>query len=636
MERHPKTREAAPESSENSGGPDFISALDNMVEGLQIIGRDWRYLYVNDAAAAHGRRPRDELIGHTMMECYPGIETTAMFRKLDHVMQGGEAKRFENKFAYPDGATRHFDLHFEPVQEGVLVLSLDVTERIEREDELRRRREELAAVLRSVSEAVVCVDEFRHVVRMNPAAEELFAVDPKDSTEKHLHDLGELTHPTTKAIVPVGDGAALQEPAALTLERADGTRIPVLARETRLHGTAHGATKVVVTLRNLSTEHSLQHQLRHAQKMEAIGRLAGGVAHDFNNLLTAIITLSTFIEAELEPGPALEDLNEIVHAARRAEGLTRQLLTFSRRRPVQPELVDINDMVRGVRKLLRGMMTSRVQMKVDLEKACWPVLVDPGALEQVLMNLAINALDAMPKGGRLTIETTNTTRSTVQYGAKHTPIPTGDYVLLSITDEGVGMSPQTLDQAFDPFFTTKQEKGTGLGLSTCYGIIQQADGYISVSSECGIGTSVRVYLPRADASAHDTRVEALRPRSTAIAPASILVAELDEHVRLLVSRALARHDHRVLVAADANEAGRLIARYAGELDLLITDIVLPGLTAPPFAEGENAAPIGVLFTAGDMLRHREAAPHVAFIHKPFGPDDLLAAVADLLAQDDLV
>ncbi|MES1165196.1 MAG: ATP-binding protein, partial [Verrucomicrobiota bacterium] len=327
------------------------ASLDAISEGVQILGSDWRYLYVNEAACRHGRRARAELLGWRMTEAYPGIEETPMFRELEACMRDRVSRRLDNEFSYPDGARARFELRVEPCPQGIFVLSVDVTE-----------------------------------------------------------------------------------------------------------------------------HHRLEAQLRHVQKMDAVGKLAGGVAHDFNNLLTAIHGFTTFaLEAVGPAHPASPDLDEVLAAVERAASLTRQLLAFSRSQSVAPKVIDVNAAVGSMDRLLRRLLGEDIEIVTHLTDGAWPTVIDPGAFEQVLVNLAVNARDAMPNGGCLTIETLNATIDEPFGKAPGGDLAVGDYVVIAVSDDGVGIDASTQERIFDPFFTTKPAgQGTGLGLSTCYGIVRQA------------------------------------------------------------------------------------------------------------------------------------------------------------------
>ncbi|MEQ9324070.1 MAG: PAS domain-containing protein [Polyangiaceae bacterium] len=630
----PSAPDAADATRTNASG-DFVAALDHMFEGLQVIDRQWRYLFVNDTAARHGRMSKSQLLGSSMVECYPGIDETPMFQRLEKAM-GGKSQRFENEFTHADGQRQWFELHVQPHPDGIIVLSYDITERKLRERELRRRERELEAILQCVPSGVIRLDARGRVVAANPMAKTLLRGDRVDGAP--LFEVAELRDADGNAIA-IGYGVTHMHGEVCTLVRGDGSKVEVAASEAELldeHGKTFG---VIVTLLDVSEARKLEAQLHHAQRMEAIGRLASGVAHDFNNLLTVILSFGSFVQEALEEGtPASEDMREIMDATDRATAVTRQLLAFSARRPVRPVTVDLGDSLMGLDKLLRRLLDARTTLTMSLQPELWPVSIDPGAFEQVIVNLAVNARDAMANGGRLVIEAMNQHVSSPQAAAKGEAILPGDYVVVAVTDEGEGIPRELAEKVFDPFFTTKgPEKGTGLGLSTCYGIARQAGGHISVYSEPEVGTTFRLYLPRAcSADSHAT------PSSTDTSPVRgnelILVAEDDPTIRQLVVRTLEARGFRTLVASTPHEAAELLEAHEETIDLLITDVIMPGGTGPELATHveRHRGPTRTLFmsgyTATTMLRDGAFPANAQLLPKPFGPGELLQRVAEVLGR----
>jgi two-component system cell cycle sensor histidine kinase/response regulator CckA len=489
----------------------LTSTLDSIDEGIQIIGFDWRYFYVNQAACGHGRRRRDELLGQTMMEVYPGIDETPMFRALQRCMTLRQTQEMENEFTYPNGARAWFDLRIHPCPEGVVIISVDVTE---------RKR--------------------------------------------------------------------------------------------------------------------LEAQLRQAQKMDAIGKLAGGVAHDFNNLLTAITGFTSFALQALPAEHAVAaDLQEVLGAAERAAALTRQLMTFARQHPVDPRIIDVSELVTRADRLLRRLLGEDIDIVTRAAADLWHTLIDPGALEQVLINLAVNARDAMPGGGRLTIETMNAPLDEAHSLRRGGEIPPGDYVVLGVSDDGAGMDARTQEQIFEPFFTTKPVgKGTGFGLSTCYGVVRQAGGHIWVYSEPGHGSTFKIYLPRVRGEVEP--LPAAPVEQQVGGHETILLVEDEAQVRQAALRSLAPLGYLVLVAAGPDQALALAAAHAGTIDLLLTDIVMPGLGGRALADRLTARYPGLrtLYISGyteTAIVHRGVLGRGAqLLAKPFTPRALAERVRAVL------
>jgi len=392
----------------------------------------------------------------------------------------------------------------------------------------------------------------------------------------------------------------------------------------------------LVLARDVSAQRQLEEQLRQSQKMEAVGQLAGGIAHDFNNLLTAILGSTQLLLHSTPPGdPRREDAEEIRHAGLRAAELTRQLLAFSRRQVLAPKVLDLNAVVANVDRMLRRLLGEDVELVTSLQPAAGAVNADPGQLEQVLLNLAVNARDAMPGGGRLSIGTTRVTFQEEPAERRHR-MPAGDYVCLAVADTGVGMDETTQAHLFEPFFTTKEVgKGTGLGLATVYGIVKQSGGYIWVYSEVGHGTTVKVYLPRVPGVA-EAPAPAAEPKPVRGGDETVLLVEDAAPVRALARRILEARGYRVLDAPDGPSALDLSARHGGGIDILVTDVVMPGMSGRELAErlAPERARMKVLYTSGftddAMVRQGVLNAGVAFLQKPFVPDTLARKVREVL------
>ncbi|HSM92175.1 MAG TPA: ATP-binding protein [Anaeromyxobacteraceae bacterium] len=375
-------------------------------------------------------------------------------------------------------------------------------------------------------------------------------------------------------------------------------------------------------------------QLMRSQRLEGMGRLAAGVAHDFNNLLTVILSNAEFAYAALPPGSPVRDFISPIHdAGHRATGLTRQLLAFSRRQPTAPEVIALRAEVGGVLRLLERLLGDRVSVEARLEDS-WPVRIDPGQLEQVLVNLAVNARDAMPSGGTITIATRDEAGAAAR-GAEP-GVPPGDWVHLSVADEGEGMDDETRARCFEPFFSTKGDRGTGLGLATCHGVVRQAGGQIWVESAQGKGTTIHVLLPRHAGEATPSRRPGTpRPAEAAAPGGTVLVAEDDPTVQEVARRALAQAGYRVLVASTGPDALRIVERDPAAIDALLSDLAMPGLSGPELtAQARALRPdLKVLFVSGfadeETLRGLERAGD-PILMKPYAPAELAARVRALL------
>ena len=394
----------------------------------------------------------------------------------------------------------------------------------------------------------------------------------------------------------------------------------------------------LVLARDVTAQRQLEEQLRQSQKMEAVGQLAGGIAHDFNNLLTAILGSTQLLLHGTPPDDRRrEDMEEIRNAGLRAAELTRQLLAFSRRQVLTPKVLEVNAVVANMNRMVRRLIGDDIELVTALDPAAGAVNADPGQLEQVLLNLAVNARDAMPTGGRLTIESTHVTL-TAEYAERRHRVPPGDYVCLAVTDTGTGMDEATQAHLFEPFFTTKDVgKGTGLGLATVYGIVKQSGGYIWVYSEVARGTTVKVYLPRVAGVAESAAAAPLaEPQELRGGSETVLLVEDADPVRALARKSLEACGYTVLDAADGPAALTLSTSHHGGIDVLVTDVVMPGMSGRELAE--RLAParphMKVLYTSGytddAMVRQGVLTAGVAFLQKPFVPETLARKVREVL------
>jgi signal transduction histidine kinase/CheY-like chemotaxis protein len=396
--------------------------------------------------------------------------------------------------------------------------------------------------------------------------------------------------------------------------------------------------RLVGAMMDVTEQHQLETQFRQAQKMDAVGRLAGGVAHDFNNLLTIILGECELTLAKVKPGdPIYNALGEIHKAGQRAAILTRQLLLFSRKELFEPVTFNLNDILTGISGMIRRLIGEDVEVKLRPASGLGLVIADRGQIEQVMVNLVVNARDAMPGGGTIIIETTNVALG-ADYAAAHAEVRPGDYVMLAVSDTGTGMSEEVKAHLFEPFFTTKEQgKGTGLGLATSYSIVKQFGGHIGIYSELGTGTTMKVYLPRVAAAAKT--VEAQQPAVTDSGNETILLVEDEPAVRAIAGRILGTKGYTVLAAGDAEEALRLLGEFWGNVDLLLTDVVLPKMGGRELAERvrERHPKVKVLFASGYtddvILQHKLLEHNIALLHKPFTPDALGRKVREILDQD---
>ena len=516
---------------------------------------------------------------------------------------------------------------------GVMV---DITALKQTTEALRVSNQTLQALIEASPLAIHALVPDGTVTLWNPAAERIFGWSAAEAVGRPNpiippDKLPE--HEALRARVLAGEGFTEVE---LKRQRKDGTPIDISLSTAPLRDAAGAATGIVAIAADITQRKQLEAQLRQAQKLEAIGRLAGGVAHDFNNLLTAILGYTELLLLRLDPQDPLRlDVAEIKAAADRAAALTRQLLVFSRKQVLQPKILDLNGVVRGVEKMLRRLLGDDVNVVTVLAEPLRPLQADPGQLEQILLNLAVNARDAMPQGGTLTLRTAAITRASP---GGTPPVPPGSYVRLQVADTGVGMDSATLAHLFEPFFTTKDPgQGTGLGLATVYGIVQQSGGTISVASAPGAGTTLSVDFPAVAAPLPPALPGAIAP-SLPRGAETLLLAEDDAGVRGVVTEILRGLGYTVLVAATGPAALATGRAHPGPLHLLLTDVVMPELSGPELAVTltTERPDLRVLYMSGyteeAVIQHGVTGKQVAFLRKPFMPEALARKVRTILDE----
>jgi PAS domain S-box-containing protein len=507
----------------------------------------------------------------------------------------------------------------------------DVTDKKVAEEALRQNLELLHAVTEGTADLIVAKDLAGRYLMANSAAAQVFGYHQSAITGRTD---GELFSPEIAQGIRAADYDVALTGETKVYEETFASH-PYLSSKGVLRAPDQSVTGTFSISRDMTEHKALETQLRQAQKMEAVGRLAGGVAHDFNNMLTAIMSYAELLQADLPDDVAVqENLDEIRQAARRAAGLTSQLLAFSRQQVLEPRVLNANEVVTGLEKMLRRIIGEDVDLVTKLAPTLGHVRADPGQLEQALLNLVINARDAMPGGGRLVIETAEAELDE-EYNADHGIEGVGPYVMIAITDSGQGMDKATQARIFDPFFTTKEQgKGTGLGLSTVYGIVKQSGGFVWVYSEPGHGATFKVYLPRVDAAVEvpvaPTTVRTTGGRET------VLVVEDEEALRRVAERILIRDGYTVHAASSGEEALALAKSSPRPIDLIATDVVMPGLGGRDLVRRLLAIhpDAKVLFMSGytddAVLRHGIPEPGTAFLQKPFSGLALTHKIREIL------
>jgi hypothetical protein len=503
------------------------------------------------------------------------------------------------------------------------------------EEAARRSTEQLRALHDASPVGIVTLDGSGQVITWNHAAERVFGRSVAAHAPLPLDAAAAAAFERLLQRTLQGDWAADVE---IETARSPTGKAVLSCSTAPLRDAAGEVSGLVAVFADVTRRRELEQHFHLTQRLESLGRLAGGIAHDFNNLMTAILGTSELLIQDLGNDRGGEEAKEIREAAQRAAALTKQLLAFSRRQMLQPELLDLSAMVRNLEKMLRRLLGEHIELRTRLAPDVGAVRADPGQIEQVIVNLAINARDAMPQGGVLTIATANAHLVEAPSGEQPTVRP-GDYVMLVVADSGVGMDAVTKARIFEPFFTTKERgHGTGLGLATVYGVVKQSGGYIWVTSAPQEGATFRTYLPRVAGVATgplrpSERLDDERPTA---GTETVLVVEDEEPVRTLTRRVLSAKGYTVLTAASGGEALALVDGRTSVIDALVTDVVMPGMGGRLLAERLRTQCPGlkVLFVSGytedDIKQHGTLDPGTPFLAKPFTPDALLRKIRDVL------
>ncbi len=596
-----------------------------------ILATDRQGKFVRVSPSSHavlGYHP-DEMTGHSAVDFIYAADLEPTRNEMRLARRGKELRNFETRYVHKDGhvvslawsgvwseaAQRHFFIGRDMTEHNRLV----ATE--------RQVKEMLTAVIDASPVAIICIAPDRTVTMWSRAAERIFGYSAAEAVGKPYN------------LVPKGHAAEFDRLFQTAMSgktirdirvqrlRKDGALIDISLSAAAMYG-PEGIRGVAYALSDITESTKIEQQLRHAQKMDAIGQLTGGVAHDFNNLLTVITSTIDIMADGVADKPELAAIAKLIgEAAARGAELTSQLLSFARKQALQPREVDVNGLVLASAKLLRPTLGENIEVDTKLDDATWPAMIDPGQLTTAILNLAVNARDAMPHGGKLTLETSNIVLDE-DYAAANREVTPGPYVMVVVSDTGSGIPVELQDKVFEPFFSTKEVgKGTGLGLSMVYGFIKQSGGHVKIYSESGIGTAVRLYLPQASALSDGQR-DAATDLAISGGNETILLVEDDPLVRSSVTAQLENLGYEVISAAAAAEALRFVDDGA-EFDLLFTDVIMPGpMDGPQLARemAERRPGTRVLFTSGytesAMVHHGRLDPGLLLLQKPHRRADL--------------
>jgi len=617
----------------------YRSLFESAPDGILVADSKGTYVDANPSALAMLGYPRDELIGMRSEDILVAREHERVGSALTDINRGIEY-RHEWQFRRKDGSQFHADVMATVMANGrILALVRDVTERERAVEALRESERRFRDMLANLHLVSLMLDREGRITHCNDFLLRLTGWTADEVLGRSWFEL--FVPPGQDDVKEVLSSVLADRPEAWHHENEILTRSGarrLIRWNNSVLRSAKGEAIGMASIGEDTTEHKrLEEQLRQSQKMEAVGRLAGGVAHDFNNILGVITGYAELLKRKTPEGHSdRRRIDEILRAAQRAAGLTRQLLAFSRKQVLEPKVLEPSVVVADMRAMLERLIGEDVDFTMKAG-AKGRVKVDPGQLEQVLMNLVVNARDAMPMGGSLTIETADVDLEQEYVQRREVAVQPGRYVMIAVADTGAGMDEATQARVFEPFFTTKGEgKGTGLGLATVYGIVKQSGGYIWMQSEVGKGTVFRVYLPRVEEAVAKELERAAAPRRSATE--TVLVVEDEPAARELVGEVLRAEGYRVLLAANGQEAVEMAARASGPIHLLLTDVVLPKLSGRAAAQQICAVHRGakVIYMSGytddQVSPHGVLEPGITLLQKPFSPEDLTRRVGEILDE----
>jgi two-component system, cell cycle sensor histidine kinase and response regulator CckA len=639
IEERSKIEEALQESNQTLQALIQASPL-----AITAIDQDLRVKMWNRAAEQIFGWATEEIIGR-VLPIIPEAGKEDYQNLFENLKYGNPITEIETKRQKKDGTVIDISLSAAPLFDskgefkGAMGVVADITERKRVEKALKRSEEYFRSLIEKASDIITTLDTSGKIHYQSPSVERILGYTPEELKGENAFDIIHIDD--QQYLLPIFTSAPDTsngiEPLEFRVRHKDGSW-RVLEAVGKKFTDESGETFVVINARDITERNLLKEQLLQSQKMEAIGRLAGGVAHDFNNLLTAITGYSELLLRRNNLSTSIRhQIEEIRKATNRATSLTHQLLAFSRKQVLQPKIFSLTNVVTEINKLLRRLIGEDVELKLVSDSSLWDIKADPSQIEQVIMNLAINARDAMPDGGRLKIETRNI-EIIEESSSLPLNIPTGQYVLLSVSDTGCGIDQETQQHLFEPFFTTKEQgKGTGLGLSTVYGIVNQSGGHICVTSEVGKGTTFDVYLPRVQDGIKELNIT----NSLQEAPngnETILLVEDEDMVRDMIQEVLEINGYHILTATNGEEALQLCDLYNKPIDLVLSDIVMPQMGGLELCERLSSLrpKTKVLLMSGYVenktIQEKVLKSNVAFLPKPFTPNELALKLREVLEE----
>ncbi len=613
----------------------YRTILEHVADAVFVKDASGRLLDVNPAACELTGYSRDESLARSILDTCLPEDREAIGLSL-HSARQEKLQPFERQLVRKDGSVILVEGTPILLPDGrILTTMRDVTGRRRQQDQLRESERRFRELAESVQEAFYILEPGSGLAQyVNPAYEQIFGHSLAHAAANGFAWTGQIHPEDREAVLNVereGLRSGTYSQVVCRIQRESGQRW-IQARTTPVRDARGTIVRLVGIAEDITELRRTEEQFFEAQKMEAVGRLAGGVAHDFNNILTAILGYVEILDSGMNPDDGRrEDVAEIRLAAQRAAGLTRQLLAFSRHQVLTLAVLRPNEVIANLDRMLHRLIGEDIKLTLVLSEDAGNIRGDATQVEQVIMNLVVNARDAMPAGGTLLIATRNI-EVIAPFPESHQPVPPGRYLLITVTDTGEGMTEQMMSRIFEPFFTTKEKgRGTGLGLSTVYGIVRQSDGVIGVSSEPGTGTTFRVYLPRVDVAVEPEPLGSVQP-TTLAGTETILLAEDDPQLRRLCASLLARMGYRVLEAATADDALMIAQDQEQHIDLVLTDVVMPGNSGPGMVRQlhESRPGLPALFMSGytgdAMSRLGMLRPGLTFLQKPFAPMELARRV----------